>query len=371
MCFLSFFVSFYLCNSRKISIFATVFELARHLEVLLLSNDCVAVPDFGGFVAHYVSARFDETDGMFIPPTRTIGFNPQIKMNDSLLAQSYVEAYDISYPEALRRIEQETDRIRHQVMTNGSCELEGLGVLTLNDEGNYCFTPCEAGLLTPSLYGLSTYDFSLLKPQTATSAKPVATVVSQQSVNPEPEQEAEAEQPLLVELIDVDDEEDEEHAIRIKMSWIRNAVAIAAAIVLFFMLTTPVANSNLNSHTMSALKGDFIKRLIPKDTNMAPATPVIPSQPKTEAKKEVSTPSTSKSYCLVLASQVKQANAEIFAQKLRERGFKDTDINVHNGVIRVVYGHFKSENDAYIELHKLRFEEDFEEAWVYKRKTEG
>ena len=80
---------------------------------------------------------------------------------------------------------------------------------------------------------------------------------------------------------------------------------------------------------------------------------------------------TSKTYCLVLASQVKRSNAEIFVQKLRDRGFKDTDINVHNGVIRVVYGHFKSENDAYIELHKLRFEEDFEEAWVYKRKTEG
>lgn len=46
-----------------------------------------------------------------LPPTRSIGFNPQLKINDSLLAQSYVEAYDISYPEAVRRIEKETDEI--------------------------------------------------------------------------------------------------------------------------------------------------------------------------------------------------------------------------------------------------------------------
>jgi hypothetical protein len=40
-------------------------------------------------------------------------------------------------------------------------------------------------------------------------------------------------------------------------------------------------------------------------------------------------------------------------------------------VIRVVYGNFVSESEAYTELHNLRLEEDFEEAWVYKRKTEG
>ena len=59
--------------------FAHVIELKRHLEILLLDNDCVVVPDFGGFVAYHVSAHFDETDNTFIPPMRTLGFNPQLK----------------------------------------------------------------------------------------------------------------------------------------------------------------------------------------------------------------------------------------------------------------------------------------------------
>ena len=80
-------------------------QLQRHIEILLLENECVIVPDFGGFMTHQVAAHYDEADRSFVPPTRTLGFNPQLRMNDSVLAQSYVEAYDISYPEALRRIE--------------------------------------------------------------------------------------------------------------------------------------------------------------------------------------------------------------------------------------------------------------------------
>ena len=65
-------------------------ELDRHIEILLLSNDCVILPNFGGFMAHHVEARHDDSDGAFLPPLRTIGFNPKLTLNDSLLAQSYV-----------------------------------------------------------------------------------------------------------------------------------------------------------------------------------------------------------------------------------------------------------------------------------------
>ena len=367
---------FYLSISQKILIFALVIGLARHLEVLLLSNDCVTVPDFGGFVAHHVPAHVDETDGMFLPPMRTIGFNPQLRMNDSLLAQSYVEAYDISYPEALRRIEQEVSQIRHEVLHTGAYQLEGIGTLTANDEGNYCFEPYESGILTPSLYGFGSFEFPMLKPLATNTPNTVTETIQEEEETP-----AEATEQSLIEIIG-HEEEEEEHAIHIKMSWIRNTAAIAAAIVLFFLMTTPVANSNLGSNTMSALQSHFINKLLPVDSNMPSATPVLPSKTepiaKTDTSKVVLTdsvkqvpPAIDNPYCIVLASQVRRDNAEVFAKKMRDRGFKDTEINIHHNIVRVVYGHFKSESAAYVELHKLRFEEDFEEAWVYKRKTEG
>ena len=128
--------------------FAVVNELERHIEILLLSNDCVIVPDFGGFMAHHVDARYDGRDNMFLPPLRTVGFNPQLKMNDSLLAQSYVEAYDISYPEAIDRLANEVAEIRQRLENEGKYEINNIGTIYLNEDGNYTFEPCEAGILT-------------------------------------------------------------------------------------------------------------------------------------------------------------------------------------------------------------------------------
>ena len=107
-------------------------ELERHIEILLLDCDCVIVPGFGGFVAHHRDARFDDADNMFLPPLRTLGFNPKLNMNDSLLVQSYVEAYDISYPEALARVETEVDELKHNIEKDGYYEFENLGHISLN-----------------------------------------------------------------------------------------------------------------------------------------------------------------------------------------------------------------------------------------------
>ena len=91
-------------------------ELERHIAKLLLDNDCVIVPGFGGFMAHHIAASYDEKSHIFLPPTRTVGFNPRLTMNDSVLAQDYVSCYDLSYPEALKRIESEVDEFRQMIL---------------------------------------------------------------------------------------------------------------------------------------------------------------------------------------------------------------------------------------------------------------
>ena len=152
---MAFCTHFYLVFSKKWSNFALVIEIDRHIEILLLDNDCVIIPNFGGFVAHHVEARYDESEASFLPPIRTLGFNPHLKnINDSLLAQSYVEAYDISYPEAQRAIAADVDCIKEQLSEKGEYELKNIGVLSLNGAEDIVFTPCEAGILTPNLYGL-------------------------------------------------------------------------------------------------------------------------------------------------------------------------------------------------------------------------
>lgn len=54
--------------------FCNMIELSKHIEVLLLENDCVIVPGLGGFIAHKRQAAYSIQKGEFMPPLRTIGF---------------------------------------------------------------------------------------------------------------------------------------------------------------------------------------------------------------------------------------------------------------------------------------------------------
>ena len=58
-------------------------------------------------------------------------------MNDSLLAQSYIEAYDISYPEAIKRIVSEVDELNQILDNEGEYELNDIGTLHRNEMGSF------------------------------------------------------------------------------------------------------------------------------------------------------------------------------------------------------------------------------------------
>ena len=347
-------------------------ELERHIEVLLLDNDCVIVPGFGGFVAHHVTARYETDERLFLPPLRTLGFNPQLRINDSLLAQSYVDAYDISYPEAVRRIDKEVDELKRVLSEEGSYTMGSIGVLTVNDDGNYEFEPSEAGVCSPTLYGLSSYNFPLLKDKAKEMASKVQTAAQVAIDEPIEETTEEVAKPVLLDFTGNDDDDD--RAIQIKMSWIRNTVAIAAAVVAFFLMVTPVANSDLNTQTMSKLHNNILYRLLPQDTNIAPVAEPVKEIPAAQSAKECAAQQAevkkadAPTYYIVVASQVKKSNAEIFVEQLHKQGYKDAAIFIHNDIVRVTCGEFATESEAYRQLNKMNVHEQFYEAWVYKKK---
>ncbi len=360
-------------------------ELQRHIEILLLSNDCVIVPDFGGFMTHNVPAHYDTNDLSFVPPMRTLGFNPQLRMNDSLLVQSYVESYDISYPEALRSIESEVNELKALLGEQGSFTMEDLGTLTVNQDGNYEFVPCEAGILTPEFFGLNTYTFPRLKnASSSTLVKTTKITVAPSLVEDEPKAQEVELTPQLLDFTDTDN--DDSKTISIKMSWIRNAVAVAAAVIAFFLLATPVTNSELGNQAMTQLQQNVLYKLIPQDTNVMKAEPVIAArQTKKSAPDEAvkaiapekpaepvppTTIAASVKYCIVVASQVKQNNAEEFVKRLHREGYANAKVNVHNNTIRVFCGEYETEAEAYRQLNKMNNQEQFAEAWVYKLKPE-
>lgn len=141
--------------------------LEKHIARLLLNNDCVIVPGFGGFMAHNIPAKYDEENCIFIPPMRIVGFNPQLTMNDSLLAQEYVNTYDISFPEALKQIATDVESLKRHIEEEHIYELLRIGKFVINGS-TLEFIPEETGVITPALYGLD-----------AINIRPVANTVEE------------------------------------------------------------------------------------------------------------------------------------------------------------------------------------------------
>lgn len=392
---------FYLQMSQKSRTFADVIQLERHIEILLLSNDCVIVPDLGGFMAHHLEAQYDEEDGLFLPPQRTLGFNPQLKLNDSLLVQSYVEAYDISYPEAIRRIETEVAELKQYLETEGCYELNDIGQLTVNDEGKLEFEPCEAGILTPELYGLPSFE---IRPLTSSKEKTTGKKVLEPKHQPAILPTVIGEKDSSTTNETTEEEPPVERAITIKMSWIRNTVAVAAALLAFLMMSTPVSNSEQTGLTMSQINLPIMSRggsgnIIPdqdfhlnengsenEESEYAPVeeesvdvteSEDIEEESIPEAIEEESIPEETQvtpvpeikretGYGIVVASQVSRQGAEDFVKRLQKEGYSNARVYLTHNIRRVICDVYPTKAEAYRQLQKVHQNEALAEAWVYK-----
>lgn len=375
-------------------------ELARHIEILLLNNDCVIVPGFGGFMAHHAVSVYDENEALFLPPSRTLGFNPQLQINDSLLAQSYIEAYDVSYPEALRRIEDDVNELRQRIANEGECELQDIGVISVNEDGNYDFRPCLSGILTPSLYALGCFEMERLK-----NFKEVEDVTGEigavkmpviPAVEVEMDDKAadevleEAESALNDDVNAVPDAEievgddaelvEEEHksnVITLRIDTLRHIATAAVVLIFFILVSMPFGDSTHQSVKLCSIDSNMLTRIMPKlevegsvddliATDNAKEEEVVleektPAAPVEEVVKEAQP---SQNFVIVLACGVPQKNAEDYVEKLKTMGVDNARVMHDRSMIRVVCGGFATEKEARTAVNIVRMKPGLESAWV-------
>ena len=68
-------------------------ELAIHIEYLLLSHNCVIVPQLGAFRADNTPARWIDSENLYMPPIRNVHFNPLINVDkENILINSIAES---------------------------------------------------------------------------------------------------------------------------------------------------------------------------------------------------------------------------------------------------------------------------------------
>lgn len=330
-------------------------ELSKHIEILLLKHNCVIVPQLGGFIAQDVPARFIPEENLFLPPHRTVGFNPQLTLNDGLLVQSYMQEYDTNYPETVKLIEQEVTALNNELQQKGEYELSGIGKLTLNIDGVYNFTPNEAGILSPDLYGLDAVSVKLRDKNTETNT-------------------ADSE----IQTLPKSHHSSRNYTFSINRELVNYVAAAAVAIFFYFVWATPITdNAELTPHQASLLFPHTIQHVTKSIPDFTPvecdsleeANGANTAAANTIADEGSNKEELSNDYTIVLVSCIPMKNAERFIQELKDKGIDNVSILNKRNIIRVVYGAYSSEENAYNDLVKLRkLDKTFSEAWILHNK---
>lgn len=336
-------------------------ELAQHIETLLLENDCVIVPGFGGFVAHYSPATRNKEENIFLPPTRTIGFNAQLKLNDGVLVQSYMSAYGTSFADAGRIVEKEVNELIALLHEEGKAHLDNIGEIHYNIYGNYEFVPYDYKITTPSLYGLDSFEMYELS---------------------DLQQKEKVSVPANVE------KEKRTFEIRINRAYLRNAAAMIAAIVLFFAFSIPVENTDVRKNNYAQLlPGELFEQIEKQSVAVTPvcikkkkqkadkahtSRPIVVREVKVAAKQETAPATASvkpqanvnRPYHIIVAGGISLKDAEVMASQLNAKGFTEAQALNTDGKVRVSIRSFENREEATKQLLELRKNETYQNAWL-------
>ncbi len=122
---------------------------------LLEEHDYVIVPGLGAFRASHLPARFDEEGIKMLPPSKTLSFNPDVKMNDGVVTGYLVHRLKTPVSRAQKLTGEFSDDVVYRLGQGESVELEGLG--TLKMEGNHLeFSPAGTLNETSKLFWTGT-----------------------------------------------------------------------------------------------------------------------------------------------------------------------------------------------------------------------
>lgn len=376
-------------------------ELAQHIEALLLENDCVIVPGLGGFVAHYAPATRVEEENIFLPPTRIIGFNPQLKMNDGLLVQSYMSVYGTNFSDATKIVEREVDELIAALHEEGKVDLPNVGEVRYTIYDTFDFAPYDNKITTPYLYGLDVFEMQEL----SALEKP------------------KAEKDTFSLVPATTPKEKRTFAVRFNRAYLTNAAAVAAVIILSFFFSTPIENTEVIEENYATLLPDELFEKIEKQSLaitpivlkqntparktankqtgtqkkvVAPVAvrevkvakePTVSTETKakeqashsvattTDAPKQNVQPAAAKPvvaapkrpYHIIIASVGTEKDAEAMAAQLVAKGFSGAKAIVGDGKMRVSIESCGTEVEAYQALARIRENETYKNAWVLKK----
>ncbi len=145
-----------------------------YLIELLKTNDCVIIPDLGGFIANYHSAVTNPQGDQFYPPTKDLVFNGKLKKNDGLLVNFICERECVGYLEAREIVSEFVSECLFKLSNGERIEFEQIGSLHYDQNDHIIFEAnSQFDFLRADAFGLGSFHFPHIVNKYIQPVKPV------------------------------------------------------------------------------------------------------------------------------------------------------------------------------------------------------
>lgn len=304
-------------------------EALAYIKELLLLNDCVIIPGFGGFVSNYKSAS--HRNARFSPPTKAISFNEKLKFNDGLLINHIVEKEGNNYLAVSKKIDLLVQELNYRLTDGETVRIDGVGELFYDKNESLIFNPALTENLNLDAYGLTSFQF-----ETLYARKTVRTQISQE--------ERDAVQILFQKRT-------------LKKVLVAVPLLVALALVPFQNNTGNLQKSTLSNIAEVIAKTEMTQRIEPR-----PA--VVEASSTTKAL----TPVAEHNYFIIGGSFRSENNAAKFLEQKQDEGFEAQNIGIIKGLHYIALDSFATLEGAKALQAKIRMESPGSGVWIYVKK---
>ena len=300
-------------------------EINQYIKELLILNDCVIIPEFGGFVANYKPAAIE--NNQFFPPAKEIAFNNKLISNDGLLINCISDNLGISYFEAKQKLESFVEETTLCLERNRNVYFEGVGYLHYDSRENLQFEPQLKQNLLVESYGLQNFSYEKLY----------------QRQIPKPAFKVEYREPIPVIFQ------------KRKLKKLVVALPILLAIALIPMKNNKEYVSKSNMGMWETL------------ARTTPATPAqVNEQSTAEYNSVTTTPVVNQfKYFIIGGSFKSEENANKYIQQLNEEGYTAKNLGIFKGLHRVAMKGFSTMEAAQKELNTIKYHNPKSGIWIH------
>lgn len=349
----------------------------NHIKELLFEQDCVVIPDFGGFVTNFDCAKINSTNRFIAPPQKWLAFNALLKNDDGLLSNYIAKEENISLSQANLKVKTFVEDTRRYLKFDKTYSIDGLGTFSQNDEERIQFQPKTSNNFYSESFGME----NVFLKKSESLQNELQLVLSPNVVSNTTVQQvfaADDREPMAEVL------EDEEAYTyqRGRFSKVLPYVYGIVGSIMLFSVIYFLDNQNSNLSSLNPFQSQKNAQLVAKPIVKEEVAVItskleneIETKPITETKivpivelKNTKT-ETNNSFFIITGSFGSKQNAKKLLNTLKNKGFENAEIiypKRNEKLIKVSAGGFSNESDANHEA--LKVSEIMNQAtWIYKK----